>query len=179
MDGQQTAEKPKKRFYKRWWFWVGAIIVVFIIIGASSGKSTPQQSVPAASDKPATAQASQTTQQNNNPAPSQSAQAASAPPATPAVMQTLLDVSGSGTKSTQKFTAGGDWDLNWSYDCSNFGAQGNFQVMIYDGSGSLSFSNAMVNQLGKSGSDVEHYHNSGTYYLEVNSECKWHVTVKG
>ena len=37
----------------------------------------------------------------------------------------------------------------------------------------------MVNQLGKSGSDVEHYHNGGAYYLEMNSECKWHVTVKG
>src|SRR5947209_608132 len=102
---EEVQGKPKKRFYKRWWFWVLAVIVLFIIIGANS-KSTPKQSVPAKSDN--------TTQ-------------ASSSKAALAVPQTLLNISGSGTKSTQKFTAASDWDLNWNYDCSKFaGGQGNF-----------------------------------------------------
>lgn len=137
------------------------LIIVFAVMG-SKGSHTSQPSVPAASDKPVT----QTTEAAKQSAPT------TAP-------QTLLDLSGSGTKTTQKFTAGGDWDLNWTYNCSNFGGQGNFQVMIYDGSGSLSFQNAMVNQLGKSDTGVEHYHNAGTYYFVVNSECKWSVKVQG
>ena len=92
--------------------------------------------------------------------------------------QTLLNLSASGTKTTQKFTAASDWDLDWSYNCSNFGPQGNFQVMIYNGDGSLSLKNALINQLGKSDSGVEYYHNSGTYYLVVNSECSWEIQVK-
>ena len=162
MSEQNVQEvKPTKKFYKRWWFWVLAIIVLFIIIGASGGKKTPTQSVPAASDN-TNAQAAQTSE-----------------PAKAQTPQTLGKISGSGTTTTQKFTAASDWDLNWSYDCSNFGNQGNFQVMIYNGDGSLSFQNALVNQLGKSDSGVEHYHNAGTFYLEVNSECKWTVGVKG
>ena len=51
--------------------------------------------------------------------------------------------------------------------------------MIYNGDGTMSFSNAAVNQLGKSGADVEHYHSGGTFYLTVNSECSWKIEAKG
>ena len=160
-----TQEDAKKKFYKRWWFWVGAILLLFIIIGVSGGSSTPAKSVPAQ------AESGSSVAQQNQPAPAP-AQAAAAP-------QVLLDIAGSGTKTTAKFTAASDWDLNWNYDCSSFGYKGNFQVFVYNGDGSLSFSNAGVNQLGMSGTDVEHYHSGGTFYLVVNSECKWKVQVKG
>lgn len=153
----ETADVKKKKFYKRWWFWLVMVVVLFILIG-SSGKSS-KQSVPA------------------NPDNSQSS--SSAPAQTVTMPQTLLKLSGSGTKTTQSFTAAKNWDLNWSYDCSNFGNQGNFVVTTYNDSGSPSFSNAPVNQLGSSDSGVEHYHNGGTFYLEVNSECKWNIEVKG
>jgi hypothetical protein len=87
-------------------------------------------------------------------------------------------VSGTGTKSTNKFTTGGDWDLNRSYDCSNFGYKGNFQVFLY-GTDSSDLKGVAVSELGAKGSDVTHEHDSGTFYLEVNSECAWHATVKG
>jgi hypothetical protein len=51
--------------------------------------------------------------------------------------------------------------------------------MVYGADGSLSTSNAPVNQLGAKGADVEHYHSGGTFYLVVNSECSWHITAKG
>lgn len=148
------------------------IVIILLIIAAvslsHSGKQTTAVSVPATPD---TQHATMATSQRQADAPT---------PAQPiAAPQVLLSLKGNGTKTTQKFTAAGDWDLNWSYDCSNFGGQGNFQVFIYTGDGSMSFSNSPVNQLGASGSDVEHYHAGGTYYLEINSECSWKVTVNG
>jgi hypothetical protein len=93
--------------------------------------------------------------------------------------QTLLDLQGSGSKTTQKFTARGDWDLAWTYDCSSFGAQGNFVVMVYNGDGSMSFQNSALNQIGTKGSDVQHYHTGGTFYLDINSECSWSLKTTG
>ena len=93
-------------------------------------------------------------------------------------MQVLLNIKGNGTKTTQTFTAAGAWDLSYTYDCSNFGAQqGNFIVYVYNSDGSMSFSNSGVNELGKSGSDVNHYHTGGSFYLTINSECSWTLRV--
>ena len=90
--------------------------------------------------------------------------------------QTLLDVSGDGIKSTRSFSAGGDWDLAYSFDCSEFGQSGNFAVTVYkDGQ----MADMAANQLSMSGNDVSHMHLSGTIYLEVNSECRWHLKVTG
>ncbi len=154
------------------------VLALCIVAGVSLNKGTPPaQSVPAAPDTTTvSAPASQpaVTAAVNHPT--------SALPPTPVVAaapQTLLDVSGSGTKTTQSFTAAGDWTLGYSYNCSNFGDQGNFQVYVYNSDGSMSFDNAGVNELGKSGSDTEYYHKGGSYYLEMNSECNWHVVVKG
>ena len=182
MDNQ---ESPKKKFYKRWWFWVGAVLVLFIIIGMS-GSGSPSQtatSVPAPDESaPAQVQAApeKSTTAKSVPATNESQPApAPAPKPAPVAPQTLLDISGSGSKTTESFTAASAWNLTYSYDCSNFGGRGNFQVFIYNGDGSMSFSNSGVNQLGASGSDTDYYHTGGTYYLEVNSECSWHITVKG
>lgn len=138
----------------------GGLIVLIIIISAIAGSgNNKKSSTPAAPDKTATPQ-------------TQAATPTSAP-------QVLLDLSGNGTKQTQVFTAGGDWDLNWDYDCSNFGYQGNFIVSVYNKDGSVSFENTLVNQMGKSGADVQHYHKGGTFYLDINSMCSWHVNAKG
>jgi hypothetical protein len=91
---------------------------------------------------------------------------------------TILDVTGSGIKTTRSFTIGNAWDLIWSYDCSDFGTKGNFQVYVFKADGSLS-RNAGVNELDNSGNGVEHFHQGGTLYLEMNSECTWHVVVQG
>jgi len=146
--------------------WILRLIVCLVFLGIAGGtgatnltQTQSHQSVPAAKD-------------NTNSQPTATTPPIQAP-------QTLLDLAGSGTKSTQKFTAASDWDLNWSYDCSNFGYKGNFQVYIYGGDGTMSLQNVGVNQLGNKDSGVEHYHSGGTFYLEVNSECDWTVNVKG
>ena len=190
----ETAENPKKKFYKRWWFWVGAVFVLFIIIGingSGNGSSQTAASVPAPNESGSSALAAPTTQAATEkstaaptaksvPAANESQPApAPAPKPAPTAPQTLLEISGSGSKTTESFTTAGAWNLTYSYDCSSFGDRGNFQVFIYNGDGSMSFSNSGVNQLGASGSDTDYYHTGGTFYLEVNSECSWHIQVKG
>jgi hypothetical protein len=137
------------------------LLVIGVIGAAGSSSSNSAKSVSAQSDATSTTK--------------------SQPAATtkPAAMQVLLDLQGSGTKSTQKFTAASDWDLTWSYDCSGFGSKGNFMVEVYNGDGSMSIENQGVNQLGMKDSGVEHYHKGGTFYLSINSECSWTVQARG
>ncbi len=88
---------------------------------------------------------------------------------------TVLSVRGSGTTTTQTFTVGDEWDLVWSYNCAGFSdGTGNFIVSIERKAGGYS-SLIGVNQLGAHGDSTEHYHDGGTLYLEVNSECNWAI----
>lgn len=100
-------------------------------------------------------------------------------PATQIAPQVLLAISGSGIKGTEKFTTqGNDWDLKYSYDCSGFGQQGNFAVEVKGGDNSFTGLPG-PNELGMRGSDVDHFHQGGTFYLEINSECAWRIEVDG
>lgn len=101
-------------------------------------------------------------------------------PAIPArALSILLDIQGAGTKTTQTFTVGDTWDMAWAYNCASFSdGSGNFIVNVMTPNGQLS-SNGGTNQLGTSANDIEHFHQGGTFYLEINSECSWHVKVAG
>jgi hypothetical protein len=88
----------------------------------------------------------------------------------------LLDVGGSGTKSTATFTAPQIWDLQYRYDCSNFGAPGNFAVTVLPQGGGAP--DVAVNELGSSGQDVTQVRLGGRVHLEILSECTWHVTAR-
>jgi hypothetical protein len=102
-----------------------------------------------------------------------------APAATPAtakpVSTTVLSSKGSGIKNTAKFTTGKDWSIAWTYNCTSFGSEGNFQIFIYtDGTAD----NVAANALGKKGSDTSPaYDDPGTHYLQINSECAWTIKV--
>lgn len=87
-----------------------------------------------------------------------------------AAPRTLLDVEGSGIKTTQRFKAPDEWAIGWSYDCSNFGTNGNFAINV-DGD----VSDLAANVLGPRGHDVTYEHSGGDVYLQINSECDWHV----
>jgi hypothetical protein len=136
---------------------VVVVIIVVAVIASSGSKSTTN--TPAAGDNE---QATATTAAGGGGKPAGTV---------------LLSITGSGTKTTKKFSAAGDWDLVWAYDCSSFGQQGNFIVSInaddpLSGAALLS----PVNQLGKKDAGVEHYHSGGNgIWLEINSECSWSV----
>ena len=139
-----------------------ALIVIVSIAAANGNKGSSNNTANTAAD--------------NSPAAVVSVAADSpTPPPAPTV---LLDKSGSGSNKTAIFTAPSEWSILYDYDCTNFGSQGNFQVYVYDGQSELK--DLPVNALSDKGTDTVFEHNlSGPYYLEINSECKWHVVVKG
>jgi hypothetical protein len=145
----------------RWYVWpvvLGALIATLIIVYAASRFiQTPRNA-------------------------SMPPQAPSVPTGTPpppqmrAVPSKVFGTFGNGTHTTEKFTILEDWDLSWYYDCSNFAfGQGNFQVMAYSEGDQLP--DIAVNQLGRSGRNVEHLHHGGNVYLVINSVCKWQVSA--
>jgi hypothetical protein len=157
---------PGYEIRKKGHFWRNAgigcagliVLVVIIIIAAASGNhgSTPSIAAISPSNSAATAKAS----------------------TAPAGAKVLLDKTGSGIGKTAIFTTSGEWEIDYTFDCSNFGQSGNFAITIYDGKGSLV--DIAANQLAAKGSDTVPEHNlSGPYYLDMNSECDWHVIVKG
>ena len=90
------------------------------------------------------------------------------------VWVTILEsVTGSGIKDSAYFTAPAEWQINWKYDCTDFGMAGNFIVSVYiNGQDSL----FGVNELNVRGSGTEYVHGgAGQVYLSINSECDWNV----
>jgi hypothetical protein len=143
---------------------VGGLIVIGIISSAASGggkkddtaDKTPATTAPAAA--PTTTAAKAAAPAKPKPAPKP---------------VTVLTEHGTGIKNTVKFTVHGDWDLHYTYDCANFGMQGNFAVTGMGGD----FPNVMVNELDEKGTDTTHQHDGGTMYLQINSECAWTIKV--
>jgi hypothetical protein len=91
----------------------------------------------------------------------------------------LVDQGDFGNKTTKLFTPQGkDWDLLWSFDCTSLGDSGNFSARVMrQGGGALE--NAVVEKISDHDSGTEHYHQGGTLYLQVVSECQWTVKVVG
>jgi len=129
-------------------------------------------------DKPTVQNQRATSPPNTQPSASQATGHPSPQPVKPATLQVLLDLQGSGGKQTNKFTVDGLWDLMWSYDCT-VGGRRYFVAEVYDANGTISHTNSPVSQLGVKHNDIQHYHQAGTYYLNILSGCSWHVTVKG
>jgi hypothetical protein len=93
----------------------------------------------------------------------------------PVKARVIATFSGSGIENTPKFTVTSTWKLDYSFSCRNFGGSGNF---IVSEDGGNDFNGVDVNDLAvsKTGSTWG-YDDSGTHYLEINSECDWTVKV--
>jgi len=92
----------------------------------------------------------------------------------------LWSSSGQGSMSGPKFTVPAQatsWTENWSYDCSSFGTSGNFITSIAGYGASRGTTDSGANQLGTSGSGVNHYYDTGTFSIQVNSECSWTESI--
>jgi hypothetical protein len=160
---------------------VGIVALLFLIpfcVGLAGLSTTRSSSLggssPAASPLAvAVAPSASTTHVVSSP----TAKASTAPSAPPAPT-VRLDKTGSGTSKTAIFQTPGEWTITYYFDCTGFGFNGNFQIYVYDGASVLK--DLPVNALALKGSDTVYEHNlSGPYYLEINSECDWHVVVAG
>ena len=89
----------------------------------------------------------------------------------------IATFTGNGDTNTAPFTipAPGNWYLEYSYDCSNFGGSGNFAV----DEGVDDFNGVTVNELSPGAHDKKSYayNDAGTHHLEILSECNWAVKV--
>lgn len=147
---------------------MGVALVVGIAIGAASNGSKSDSGSSSASGVTLTTPSAATAPGGAAPAKSAAAPAAAA-------KSVVLQISGSGQKSTKTFTVAADWSVKYSYDCSSFGTTGNFAVMEH---GSVMDGLPIVNTLGSKGTDITYQHSdAGQHSLEVNSECDWTLTV--
>jgi hypothetical protein len=82
------------------------------------------------------------------------------------------------TGNSAQFSEISAWQMHWTYDCSAFGYNGNFAVEIDQPPNDLSLDFG-PNELGPSGSGTDHYSDTGTFSLNVLSECNWTITITG
>jgi hypothetical protein len=140
---------------------IGSAALVIIVASITDSIASP---------KTPTATVAVTTRQTVGSKPA----APAAAPAGPAD-KVVLEGSGNGIKNTANFTTGSDWSIAYTFNCASFGYKGNFQIYAYDGS---QLSGVPANELAMKGGATSYQHgDSGTHYLEINSECAWTVKV--
>ena len=91
----------------------------------------------------------------------------------------VLTFSGNGDQSGPAFTIPGystRWTESYNYDCSSFGFEGNFITYINGLNGTLTFDSG-ANALGMNGSSTNTYFDTGTFNIDVISECNWNETI--
>lgn len=162
-----------------------AVLLIFVAAAsaASSGKGNAPTAAPSSTRTTSTSTSSSSSSASSAdptptaaPTPTPIPTPAPTPTPKPTPPRVVLSVQGNGAKSTAKFDAPDQWDLDWTYNCAAFGSSGNFQVSVSGGSTNY----VGVNTLGARGSGTEYYHQGDTgLYLEVNSECSWTIQVKG
>jgi hypothetical protein len=64
-----------------------------------------------------------------------------------------------------------EWDEQWSYDCTSFGRPRNFITTINGYGSAPGTADGGANELGTGISGVNHYYDTGTFSIDVNSEC--------
>lgn len=91
----------------------------------------------------------------------------------PTAAVVVYTTTGNGLKDTGSFIVGNDWTIRYSFDCANYGMQGNFQIEV-----DKNITKFEANALAKSGSDSSVVHGDpGKHYLSIISECDWTITV--
>lgn len=174
VKAQQSSKWRRVPWLRSWSFrTTGIILAVWML--ASLGLGAAIYTAPSSSASTATTSSDAPTPTPAVPTPTPEPQQPTPTPLPQSV--TMVDHSGTGEWTSPTFDAPGDWTLDYTYDCSNFGMAGNFQVYIYGPGNTPSMSG--VNELQKSGSGSTSVHDTsgpGTY-LEVNSECDWTVTA--
>jgi hypothetical protein len=94
--------------------------------------------------------------------------------------EVLLTFEGSGSKSSEPFTASGtSVTLAYTYDCSALGSPGRFDATLFDRNG---VGITIFGGSARSGGDIAPEYISNTappYHVEVSSDCAWAISVTG
>jgi hypothetical protein len=146
-----------------------ALLVLIGVIGSVAGGGSQQPATSTTAPTPPAAVAATATAA---PTATPTAAPTAAPTPVPGP-QIMMQQQGSGIANSTEFNAPSHWQLSYSYDCSNFGYQGNFQVYLYQGSRLVDI---LANDLGKGESKTTDVYRGGDHlHLQMNSECSWSV----
>jgi hypothetical protein len=89
--------------------------------------------------------------------------------------QTLMRVSNFGQMSTRVFHADGDWTLQYSTTCR--GSSTNFSITSYHSSGE--YGDLIENLITRHLSKTQYEHDGGDWYLVIDGDCPWNLSVTG
>ena len=95
-----------------------------------------------------------------------------APPAT-APAATIFESAGTGSSTSKPFAVKASWAIAWSYDCTNAPKSAAAFAVNIQGVPAES----PIAPTGPSGIDITHFHEPGTYSLNIETGCSWHVRV--
>ena len=84
----------------------------------------------------------------------------------------ILQLAKSGSTTTDRFTVGSTWAISWQFDCSKAGSDNTFKLAVQGSSYTLP-----IIKSGLSGSDTTYFHQPGTYYIELTTQCAWKIAV--
>lgn len=85
---------------------------------------------------------------------------------------TVFELRGTGPRTTVPFSASGSWGLSYSYDCSSQrGTQPAFSLHV----GGAAIYIAPIDREETRASDTIYIHQSGLFYLQIDTPCSWHV----
>lgn len=92
----------------------------------------------------------------------------------------IAEFAGDGGETLKPFEVLGAWHMKYTFDCSSDGiGSGNFQIYVMTRSGADAYPDSGPNALAARGQSSEYEPVGGRFYLEVNSECMWDVSVIG
>jgi len=158
-------------------------IVIWAAVGCGQTASRPHPSVaptqagplapPNAPPSPTLASARSAVATGTATAPTASKTAA---PASAPALRPLRDVTGRGYRTTQRFRTPATWAITYRFDCTRYGAEGNFQVVVY-AQGRLV--EVAVNRVAWHGyGRAFEQQVAGETHLQINSECDWQVVAQ-
>jgi len=188
-DTSPTPSRGPKRRGR--WIVPTAVGVVALLVGIGIGNTSKTKTTTASSAAAATPATVTVTETAQASAPAQAAATVTVtatapapvqatPTAAPAVAKpaVIADIKGNGIKQTGNFNVQADqWTIAYAFDCTAFGQSGNFSVSVYTSDGTPS--DIAANAIAIKGQDSTVEHGAGTYYLQVDSECSWHIVVTG
>ncbi|MFN2464022.1 MAG: hypothetical protein ABR573_09000 [Candidatus Dormibacteria bacterium] len=96
---------------------------------------------------------------------------------------TLLELDSQNDAQSPPFTAQHAWQLAYSWNCAQDISEGRTQAnrfaytVYYAEDHSTATENYQLNKTGKSGKGTVRYNRNGIYFIKVQSDCHWKVTV--
>jgi len=162
---------------------VGGVVLALFVIGTISHTKTSATLKPGVATHQSTKTPTKTPAKTVSKTPTKqepTATVPSTPPSKPAQPVVLQTESGNGQGSEPKFTvpsSANGWTLTTTYNCQAFGQSGNFQVYVTGYGSAQGTTDFGPNALGMGATATNSYYDTGTFALQVNSECAWNYTV--